>query len=56
MIMAGVWITDQKPDYRPLAEWILRKMQEEVREDAEAGELDQGGLSGAVSDSHCVAG
>lgn len=51
-------ISDRKPDYGPLAEWILGMMQKEMegRTDDEAGELEQGGLPGAVSATHRMAG
>ena len=49
--------TGNKPDLGLLAGWILKKMKEEVvRTDAEAGELDQAGLQGAVSLTYCLAG
>ena len=51
-------VSDRRPDYGPLAEWILEQMQKESegRMDVEAGELEQGGLQGSVSSPYSMAG
>ena len=51
-------ISDRRPDYGPLAEWILEQMQNESegRTDVEAGELEQRGLQGSVSSPYSMAG
>lgn len=51
-------VSDRRPDYGPLAEWILEQMQNESegRTDVEAGELEQRGLSGPVSSPYSMAG
>ena len=60
--MEQLWIdaviSDRKPDYGPLAEWILGEIQKEMegRTDAETGSVENGGLPGAVSASHRMAG